>query len=115
MFGFESVCVQDDKLRATDTTTWTGKRVLISVSVSSKLIEQPNFIGNSNPAAVVKPFVYALDGLPTQSKAQMKLELLEIETGGKSKLNQIFSAIHQRRCRKGSVLELEDESIEEGE
>ena len=43
----------------------------------------------------------------------MKIKFLEIETSVKSKLNQMFSALNQRRCPKEPVLEFEDECIEE--
>ena len=60
-------------------------------------------------------FVDALEGLATQNEAQMKLKLLEIETSVKSKLNQTFCFLNQRRCRKEPVLEFQDECIEEEE
>ena len=76
------------------------------------MIEQPIFICNCNPKALVDTFVDALDGLATQSETQMKLKFLEIETGMKSKLNQTFAALNHRRCRKEPVKEFEDECIE---
>ena len=45
----------------------------------------------------------------------MMLKFLQVETSKKTKLNQVFSALNQRRCRKDSVLEFEDECIEEEE
>ena len=45
----------------------------------------------------------------------MKLSFLEIETSVRSKLNQVFSALNQRRCGKEPVLEFEDQCIEEEE
>ena len=68
-FVFESICLQEDKIRDTNTTTWIGKHVPISVSVSSNLIEQRIFQDSSNPRASVESVVDALDGLATQSKA----------------------------------------------
>ena len=44
---------------------------------------------------------------------QIKLKFLEIETSLKIKLNQVLSALNQRRCRKKPVLEIEDECVEE--
>ena len=43
----------------------------------------------------------------------MNLIFLEIETSVKSKLNQLFCALEQRRCCKEPVLGFEDEFIEE--
>ena len=53
--------------------------------------------------------------LATESKTQLKLKFLEIETSVKSTHNQISSAVNQRRCCKEQVLEFEDECIEEKE
>ena len=69
------------------------------------MVEQPIFLCNSNPGVLVVSFVDVLDGLATQSITQMKLKVLEIETSVKSKLNQIFSTLNRRRCRKEPVLE----------
>ena len=106
IFDFESICVQEEKFRDTDTRTWTGRHVPISVSNSSNLIEKLIFSCNSNRGALVESFVGALDGSATQSNAQLKLKFSEVETSGRSKLNQIFSAHNQRRCRYEPVLEI---------
>ena len=112
---FESVCVQEGKFRDTETTTWIGKHVPISVSISSSLTDQPIFSCNSNTGALVESFVDAIDGLAAQNKALMKIKFLEVEFSVKSKLNQMFSFPNQRRCPKEPVLEFEDECIEEEE
>ena len=57
---FDTNCVQEDNVRDTETTTWVSKQVLISVSFLSNLIEQPIFLCNSNPGALVESFVDAL-------------------------------------------------------
>ena len=79
IFDFESVCLQEDKFRETDTTTWIGKHIPISVSLLSNLTEQSIFSYNSDPRVLVKSFVVALDGLATQNKVEMKINLSEIE------------------------------------
>ena len=71
LFDYDSICVQEGKLRDTDITTWIDQLGPISVSVSSNLIQQPTFLCISNPEALVESFVDALNGLATQSKAQM--------------------------------------------
>ena len=68
MFDFESICVQEDQFRNADTTTWIGKHVPVSVSISSDMVEQPIFFCNSDPAALVESFGDALDELATQCK-----------------------------------------------
>ena len=43
LFGFGSICVQEDKFYETDTKTWIGKHVPIYLSISSNLIEVKHF------------------------------------------------------------------------
>ena len=103
-FDFESICVQEDKFRHTKITTWISRHVALSVSTSSNLVEQPILVCNSNPGALVESIVDVVEELATQSKNQMKLKFLEIENSVKSKRNQIFSTLYQRRCCKKPVL-----------
>ena len=86
VFDFESICVKEETYKETETTKWIGKKVPISVSVSSNLIPEPLFLCNSDPRYLVSSFVSALEGLATQSKAQMKLGFFEKETAIKVKL-----------------------------
>ena len=80
VFDFESICIPEEKFKNTETTTWIGKIVPISVSISSNLIAKPLFPCNSNPRDSVESFIDAVEGLATQSKAQMKMKFLEVET-----------------------------------
>ena len=57
-------------------------------------------------------FVDVLDGLATESKVQMQLKFLEIETSVNSELNQVFYALNQYRCRKEPVMEIGDGCID---
>ena len=61
IFDFESICVQEETFRGTNTTTWIGKHVPISVSKSSNLVDEPNFLCNSDPHNLVASFIGALD------------------------------------------------------
>ena len=63
----------------------------------------------------MESFVDALDGLATQSKAQMILRFLEIETSVRIKHNQIVSLLNQLRCHNEPVMEIEDGCIKEKE
>ena len=81
--------------KQTETTTWIGKHVPISVSISSNLIPEPIFLCNANPHLI--SFVTALEGLATQSKAQMKLNFIKVETAIKIKLCAILEQLNQRR------------------
>ena len=90
MFDFESICVKDNSYKQTETTTWIGKHVPISVSISSNLIPEPIFLCTANPHHLISSFITALEGLATQSKAQMKLNFIEVETAIKGKLCAIL-------------------------
>ena len=77
VFDFESICIPEEKFKNTETTTWIGKHAPISVSISSNLKTMPRCLCNSNPRDLVESFIDAVQGLATQSKAQMKLKFLE--------------------------------------
>ena len=55
VFDFESICIPEEKFKNTETTTWIGKHVPKSVSISSNLIAEPLFLCNSNPRDLVEP------------------------------------------------------------
>ena len=99
VLDFESICIPEEKIKNTETTTWIGKHVPISVSISSNLIAMPTFFCNSNPRDLVQSFIDAVEGLATQSKAQMKLNFLEVETAIKRKLTRTLESLNERRCR----------------
>ena len=68
IFDFESICVKEDSYKQIETTTWIGKHVPISVSISSNLISEPIFLCNANPHHLILSFITALEGLATQIK-----------------------------------------------
>ena len=103
IFEFESICVQEDKVRDTILQLGMVSTSPISGSITCNSIEQSIFSCNSNPGALVESFVDALEALATQSKTQMKLIFLETETSVKNRLNQFFSALNQRRSQQTSV------------
>ena len=113
VFNFESICIPEEKIKNTETTTWIGKHIPISVSISSNLIAKPIFLCNSNPRDLVESFVDAVEGLATQSKAQMKLKFLEKETTIKSKLTRTLETLNEHRCRNQRNLEFEDHCFED--
>ena len=114
-FDFESICIPEEKFKNTETTTWIGKHVPISVSISSNLIAKPIFLCNSNPRDLVESFIDAVEGLATQSKAQMKLKFLAIDTAIKSKLTRTLESLNERRCRNQRVFEFEDHNEDDNE
>ena len=113
VFDFESICIPEEKFKNKETTTWIGKHVPISVSISSNLIAMPIFLCNSNPRDLVESFIDAVEGLATQSKAPMKLNFLEVETAIKSKLIRTLESLNERRCRNQRVFEFEDQCLED--
>ena len=112
VFDFESICIPEEKFKNTEMTSWIGKHVPISVSISSNLIAEPIFLCNSNPRDLVGSFIDAVEGLATQSKALTKLKFLEVETTIKSKLTRTLESLNERRCRSQRVFEFEDHCFE---
>ena len=99
IFEFESICVQEETFLDTIATTWIGKHVPISVSISSNLVEEPIFICNSDPHHLVASFIGALENLASQSKAKMKHLFFDIATTIKIKLGSILEKLTQRHNR----------------
>ena len=100
IFDFESICVQEETFRDTITTTWIGKLVPISVSISSNLVEEPIFFCNSDPHHLVASSNGVPENLACQSKAKMKNSFLDIETTIKRKLGSILEKFTQRHNRR---------------
>ena len=97
-FDFDSNCVkEEDAYKQTETSTWSGKHVPISVFISSNLIPEPIFPCSANPHHLISSFITALEGLATQSKAQIKLNFIEVETAIKIKLCALLEQLNQRR------------------
>ena len=115
-FDFESICVKEaNSSEQTETTTWIGKHVPISVSISSNLIQEPIFLCNANLHHLILSFITALEGLATQSNAQMKLNFIEVETAIKIKLCAILEQLNQRRNRAERASTFVDNCIVEEE
>ena len=109
VFEFESICIPEEKFKSTETRSWIGKHLPISVSISSNLMSEPIFLWNYNPGDLVESSVDAFEGLDTQSKAQMKMKFLEVQTAIKNKLTRTLESLNERRCRKQHVFEFEDQ------
>ena len=61
---------------------------------------------------MIESFVVALESLAAQSKAQMKLQFLDIKTSINSRPNAIFAVLDRTRRPRETVLEFEDECLE---
>ena len=95
-FDFESICVKKSFLFDTETTTWVGKHEPISVSITSNLLQEPIFICDPDPHSLVSTFVTTLANLAKKSKLKMSLNLHEIGSTIKRKLEREMSAIKKR-------------------
>ena len=62
---------------------------------------------------MVESIIDAVERLATQSKAQMKLKFLEVETAIKIRLTRILESLNERRCRNQRVFEFEDHRFED--
>ena len=100
IFDVESICVQEETFRDTNTTNWKGKHVPIFVFISSNLVGEPIFLCNSDPHHLVASFIGALENLGSQSKAKVKNLFLDIETTIKIKLGNILEKLTQRHIRR---------------
>ena len=103
IIDFESICVQEETFRDTNTTTRIGKLVPIPVSISSNLKEEPIFICNSDAHHLVASLIGALQNLVSQNKAKMKTLFLDIEITIKIKLASILEKLNQRHNRRESA------------
>ena len=54
----------------------------------------------------------ALENLAAQSKAQMRMSFLEVETAIKSKLSHLMELLNERRSRREATFTFEDECYE---
>ena len=115
IFDFEFICVREESYKQTETTTWIGEHVPISVSISSSLIPEPILRCNASPHHLILSFITALEGLATHSKAQMKLKFVEVETAIKIKLCAILEQFNQRRIPAERVSNFFDDCIVEEE
>ena len=79
------------------------------------LIPEPIFLCNANLHHLISCSITALEGLATQSKAQMKLNFIEVETAIKIKLCAMLEQLNQRRNRAEMVSVFADDCIHEEE
>ena len=103
IIDFESIDVQEETFRDTNTTTWIRKHVPISVSISLNLVDEPIFICNSDPHHLVASFIGALENLASKSKAKMKNLFPDIETTISNKLGSVLEKITQHHNRRESA------------
>ena len=103
IFDFESICVQEETFRDTNTTKWIGKYVPVPVSSSSNPVEEPIFLCNSDPHHLDAPYFGTLENLASQSEAELKNLFLDVETKLKIKLGSTLEKHTQRNNRRESA------------
>ena len=113
IFDFDSICVPSDQLKDTNTTTWIGKHEPISVSISSKLIDEPVFLCDKEPKALIISFVEAIEDLANKSKTEMWTKFSSIEAVIRARVNAIGKNLIKRKDQNASAFECEDERTEE--
>ena len=57
-------------------------------------------------------FVNALENLAAQSKAQMRMSFIEVETAIESRLSHVMGLLNERRSKREATFTFEDESSE---
>ena len=87
---FESICVPTEETKGTQTTTWIGKHVPISVSISSNLINEPIFLYSKDPQNLITDFVSNLELLAEKSKLEMRTKFRDIEVAVNERMKKIF-------------------------
>ena len=116
IFDFESICVPTEELKETQTTTWIGKHVPISVSISSNLIDEPIFLYNKDPQNLIIDFVSNLELLAEKSKLGMRTNFQDIEVAVNERMKKIFDQLNERGQNFSSnKFDYEDECIEDSE
>ena len=103
-FDFESICVPTEELNETQTTTWIGKHVPVSVSISS------------NPQNLIIDFVSNLELLAEKRGLELRTKFQDIERAVNERVKKIFDQLNERgKIFSSNKFEYEDECIEDSE
>ena len=115
-FDFESICVPTEELNETQTTTWIGKHVPVSVSISSNLIDDPIFLYNKDPQNLIIDFVSNLELLAEKRGLELRSKFQDIERAVNERVKKIFDQLNERgKIFSSNKFEYEDECIEDSE
>ena len=107
-FDFGSICIPSDELKATQTTTWIGKHVPISVSISSNLIDEPIFLYNKDPQKLIINIVIKLELLAGKVKLEMRTKFQDAERVVNERMSKTFQELNER-CRNRPTENFENE------
>ena len=100
---FESIFVRNETIKRTNTTTWKGEKVPISVTISSNVVEEPIVLRNYKFHHLLACFVEALEKLASQSEAKVTNFFLDIEVTVRVKLGSILEKLNQCHIRLEQV------------
>ena len=116
IFDFESIVIPTEGLKETQTTTWIGKHVPISVSLLSNLVDEPIFLYKKDPQNLIFEFVNNLELLAEQSKLEMGKGFQNIEVAVIERMKSVFDQLNVRgKNYSSNYFEYKDESIEDSE
>ena len=108
VFDLESICVKEETYQE----NWNYKMDWRTCPYISFHFVKPNTwtyfslqFRSSSPCI----FVSVLEGLATQSKAQMKLRFIEVETAIKIKLSSILEQLNQRHSQRERVIDYDND------
>ena len=96
VFDFESITVPQDDLKNTESTTWIGKHVPISVSISSTLEDDPIFLCDSDVDKLIEDFVQRLEELSSLNAALMYERLDPVFSLLCNKLDEVESVLPEK-------------------
>ena len=94
------MCVKGENFKEIETTTWIGKHIPISVSISSDVTQNPIFLCSPNPPDWLSSINDALEILATKSEAQKTRNFLQVETAIKYKIACVLETLNQRRSHR---------------
>ena len=116
LFNNLAIFVPTEELKETQTTTWIGKHVPMSVSISSNLIDDPIFLFIKDPQNLIIDFVSNLELLAEKSKLEMRTKFQDIERAVNERMKKIFDQLNDRGKNFSiNKFEYEDECIEDSE
>ena len=75
------------------------------------MIPEPIFLCNAIPHLLFPSFITVLEGLATQSKTQMKMNFIEVETAIKIRLCARLEQLNQRRNQAERVSNVVDDCV----
>ena len=106
-------CSKTWQLKDKNKTFWIGKHEPISVSISSNLIDEPVFLCDEDPKALITSFVEAIEDLANKIKTELRTKFSSIEAIIRARVNAIWENLNKRKDQNASAFECEDERVEE--